>query len=1207
MMSISLDEETPELEEVDHTSASLSSGEIEQLQKLVAFRCSVAESDKIVVNASILNTRSKNVDSFQGGDSLRVQLISTESSSVVFNKLFRWPASLSNVEGISYIDFVRCVANIEGDEKRSQAPPNILQAVLDIFQLKSKPKRTHVQQHYLESLEDQLGEDSGVMMELQLWVYTTSNALHVFRFLDLFRSYHDRPKTQDHHIESMFFGNLVESIQASITPLTNPIESRQLLVSNNSQAQNVDGKNNRTTSELHWDVPVAVETVPLVSPDHPVATSTFVTLEYWVLVGRVQRGGFASLVHVSDVQPTRTLYLPFAPRHMFSFVLDRQMYFGIADDVGHAAAIDLSTFSIIPFVSASQPFHDLEEKNFFTGCSDYHTIVNPPFLVQWKIHETRLVATLQDIVEAETVDDYLPRDADDSLLMYKGYTPPDKTKKVFFTKTRPNATARMTVNNTSVEKWQSLSGQGWSLLSLSRAEQYFISWEGAKSDGAIMEELSGEVLGMAYCTLRSIMPERPVLSKRNILSLESIAVRSSQPIGNFVDEAIQSVLGNGTDTLVSFNLLEDRPRRLLRHCSTWRVLTDSQETNDFNPSLPIAVLCSESKIKYLSLRSKFIENGDAASFSQIVYWLASRGEYEVAACLSLQILHDRRTLRDLGCDTGMDHMLEGLSSVIREDDDDESRERIRRHVANVAVACMIKGGFRFAKALDTFLSHDSHYDHERACVMLASVAVLTIESAQKSDEEAGKLEILDSKEDSFWPLRALIQVGTSRDCLAMCLKLLDTVMPDKLRGRDGELSSVSSRALGVSIIRVLIEGAPESIEELLQIVEDRSGLYYWESLDHEAKKEFLAIEVNSKFPFLLENTVRLWCINQVSDSISKGVQQIETNPLSVEWLLIVFRACLVNGRCAYNDLFSPLFSWEEVSSSENVEEYISCMISLREACLPKDKDSEVDYDLIIAALLALATMKVEKIEGCSVPIRNLLNTFCYLSGRANSRQWGFSKDKTLLMKHCASTGYVQAGGNLIGGRNGIILECCDLLAMSLGWKLSQSEEFLLSRAEPPRRKVSGSFSIGEEQKHVCWLIDQYVVQTRKYGEFDMSSHATVLHPAVAANFCLRTWWCLAFPNVSKATQWIERWLSEKLDLAENGVARHRLACAALCRALLWPGDEEYGSQETLATQMKFSNNFLVKLAGVCCGLVESVPSEVALSRIYAEDTKSFVL
>jgi hypothetical protein len=146
------------------------------------------------------------------------------------------------------------------------------------------------------------------------------------------------------------------------------------------------------------------------------------------------------------------------------------------------------------------------------------------------------------------------------------------------------------------------------------------------------------------------------------------------------------------------------------------------------------------------------------------------------------------------------------------------------------------------------------------------------------------------------------------------------------------------------------------------------------------------------------------------------------------------------------------------------------------------------------------------------------------------------------------------------------------------------------------------FNLTDEHRSVLWLLDEYVLSIKTFGDFGTTYVRGKVDPVFAARSCLRTWFLLSWKETKQATAWLVDWLRQRLGIAQDQVRRKRLACSALTCALMWPttdevtdvGEIDASSDETLlANALKMESLFLVQLAQSSCGLVESLPPSFA--------------
>jgi hypothetical protein len=236
----------------------------------------------------------------------------------------------------------------------------------------------------------------------------------------------------------------------------------------------------------------------------------------------------------------------------------------------------------------------------------------------------------------------------------------------------------------------------------------------------------------------------------------------------------------------------------------------------------------------------------------------------------------------------------------------------------------------------------------------------------------------------------------------------------------------------------------------------------------------------------------------------------------------------------------------------------------------------------------------------------MLDAASFLAGRHPLEEPAFAFDGSTVMRQCAISGNVSAGAHLIGGRDGLVLMCCDILMQHAEMKMDVAERSLLSPEISPKpshtdtsdrnEEASLSFRLTEGHRHILWLLDEHVLSLKTFGEFETVHIRGRVDPVFAAKICLRTWYYLMHGGSDASTEWLVSWLRMRLEM-NDGVSRKRLACAALTRTLIWPAakdDNVTVSNSTLMWEtLGVEPKFLVQLVQSCCGLVEALSPPVA--------------
>lgn len=819
-------------------------------------------------------------------------------------------------------------------------------------------------------------------------------------------------------------------------------------------------------------------------------------------------------------------------------------------------------------------------------------------------------------------------------------------------------------------------GQGWSLLG-SRSKVYFICWEGATSlrESSVLHELTNAPKNLeGPCHVTQVI-QLPMASKEERTAALQLPFSTSDDV---VAEAIESLsnlqphqadtTGNATETTFP-NISPETPvfdaisplthqkkiEGLLKNLSSWTQLEDNQDNRLWLESqLPALTLKYGSGNQHvLSLRKVVIENGPASPFSQVLGWLSQRQDYFTAASIALDLLHDPETLFHLwrhaekideeAEQTKLFGLLDGIIPVFPIKDQQEVDSSITTatwtQLADMTVGCLIKGGGSMSRTLIKFLQTSKYYDPARASLMLvaATVGVISDDRAiQTTNLEYQRKEPPTSQGESLhvlWPVKCLVEIGVARDYLSTALNLLNVTIPDELRRRQRQKESSDVRtpslALTKALVRIIMECHSTGAELLLELRDSFSNSTYWESLDDETRRALVLIDIDNKYPLLYQREVREWVRAHLHWAF-KGAG--EDAALPRQWLQDLSVACLSNAGCDLQDfVVDPAnVSMLSVSSGDSshgdepsvdreagLEQYRLEIVETRSALEPAPGSGGIDLDLLIPCLLMMRSRQIQWREGANrfVSTQALLDAACHFAGRKSSEEARFSLDASTIMQQCALSGNVRAGANLIGGKKGLVLSCCDILMLEIQVSMADSEALLLNDRLDFDTLINGPsakfkptrFELNDSHRQLLWLLEEHVLSIERYGDFQASNTKRGhIDPLFCARSVFRTWFCLTSGCLRTGSDWMVRWLSGRLGMHSNhnGSSQHRLACAALVRALLWPSIEKESddvSARPLGHVLEFDRRFLVQLAQSACGLVESVPPSIANGLVGLSD------
>lgn len=541
-----------------------------------------------------------------------------------------------------------------------------------------------------------------------------------------------------------------------------------------------------------------------------------------------------------------------------------------------------------------------------------------------------------------------------------------------------------------------------------------------------------------------------------------------------------------------------------------------------------------------------------------------------------------------------------ISSV---DQTDSSALATVTQLADMTIGCLTRGGFNMSSTLEHFLQHDRHYNASRTSLILAAIAAQAV-----SDDEETTVSLMGKNyqaphdqdqllHDILWPLRCLLLVGSARNILSSTLSLLNAAVPDELRRRKDH-KQVDAMALCLALVKLIIEASPEATVLLLDLVDDQQGNRFWFSLDHETQLELALIQIDENRPLLRQLEVRSWAVQYLERCLQNTPAE-DIDDVPTEWLRKLCDACLSNAQCDTGPLRSKPDTMKAMNHSDDgVKEHIRELTIARDALVAGRDSGGVDFNLLIPALLILQIRKTRWNCNSWAPTQSILNAACDMAGRKTAVEPMFAFDGNILMKQCFLARNVCAGANLIGGKNGFIVECCSILIECCGMTMEVAESFLTQDSLDldiegsqfsESEKVADDFELTYGHRHVLWLLDVHVLGVKTYGDFD--SARGKVDPVIAARVCLRTWFCLTKSQLPSASAWFTAWLRRQLEISGTMPSTKRLACATLARVLLWSAGLDEG--KVLAEVMHLESQFLVQLSQGCWNLTESVPPAVA--------------
>ena len=540
-------------------------------------------------------------------------------------------------------------------------------------------------------------------------------------------------------------------------------------------------------------------------------------------------------------------------------------------------------------------------------------------------------------------------------------------------------------------------------------------------------------------------------------------------------------------------------------------------------------------------------------------------------------------------------------------------------LADMAVGCMVRGGADLSYTLEGFLSRNPFYDASRACLMLAASIMDEIEKYDSSDK--------------LWPVQCLLCIAVVRDCMPTALVLLNTVIPHVLRGRsstsmvaDEFVDEEKKKQLDLcrSIIVMIVSSSKEAARILLNLIEEDALITYWQSLAHETRLELSLIQVDGKFPFFFEQEVRTWALNELNASIHNFD---EASTLSIPWLQKICTSCLLNAGCNQTLILQQSSTTTEDfiidEKDDDIEQYTrdhnQLLLTLENVF--NGCSQRLDFNMIIASLLILQKQGQLWHPHASVSTQSLLCFLCNFAGRndvmssKNDDRDGMAPllfDGVLAMKQCGKMQNIIAGANIIGGHDGFVLKCVDIILKYYNDEqisIQIAENYLLFGGNLPvknsRIHCEDKKTLTESHHRLLWLLETHLLSIGKYGDL-MDKKRGNVNASFATRLCLRTWLALNREDSTYHNQFLSFWFGTKLKLYEPNQEKNRLACAVLARVLIWedgnsdfdddkPRQKNSPQSNILAKSLHLDQSFVISLSKNCCGMVESVPPMVAYS------------
>jgi len=703
--------------------------------------------------------------------------------------------------------------------------------------------------------------------------------------------------------------------------------------------------------------------------------------------------------------------------------------------------------------------------------------------------------------------------------------------------------------------------------------------------------------------------------------------------GDDIDYKVMNVVNEISN--IRKNRSSSLPNILLRHCFDW-VLEGAKENKALiDDQVAVINICfGPLKIHryFLTLRKHVVANEMACHFQVILSWLCQHKEYYSAAIIALNLLQDMDTIQDLReclvfsyehhehqlASSHIDGLLDGILPLecynifnnVAEAESIEQSQKTLMALSNMAVLCLVKGGTSISQALECFLRRNRFYNGSWTCVLL--VASTTRAISALSDIDVANIaqhsfDPLRAETHALWPIQCLLHVAVTRQCMPKALLFLNSSIPNEMRQQSSEESTTYFDLLRPpielckSIISMILASSENSSKILLNLVDDSTQKFYWQSLQLDTRLALSLLSVRGKYPLLREREVREWALSELQLNIhaERNSSPKKEGTLPSEWLQEVCVGSLTNAGCNLSRT-----NLQSRSQTENHTDQV--FIDLKEEeelmykMIPIPGSGGIDFDLLIPSLLLLQKKEVLWMIDTPICTKAILNVVCNMAGRQAAEEPYYAFDGVKVMKQCGMLENVLAVSHLIGGHNGLVLRCVHIILSVGDMDLSEAENFLLHYVvrgniitKLCNHNSHEDFLLTDNHRHLLWLLEKHVLSIWKYGNFSRNTRGSI-DPVFAAQICLRAWVWLSKTCYPHSGKWLSDWLRSRLL---KHTTKKRLASAALTQAILWR-DSAFELHETeneivLADFLGFDNQFIVFLAQTSYGLVECVPLPIA--------------
>lgn len=748
--------------------------------------------------------------------------------------------------------------------------------------------------------------------------------------------------------------------------------------------------------------------------------------------------------------------------------------------------------------------------------------------------------------------------------------------------------------------------KGWSLLGVKHLESvhlYFIVWYGA-IDHSFWHPLGvvhSPDLRHQHNSIFSLISEIPMFSSMQKANpTKAVTLREKDTNEDCIGHLIETVMCFIEHPRENKNSLQTSNMLLQNGSPSWKILSGNHSMVGFQNLAATISFCNMGY--FLTLR-KNVAGGENSSFYEILTWLHQKKDYFTAVHIALNLLGDTESIQDL---TGLSksystNLLDGIQPLQSIESSlgchteylfERMRESELASLSNITVVNFNQGGAEMSHAFDGYLKRNNFYNPFEACMVLSASVVQVVGKIVRLNDRASSnlaqysFNPLVSETHTLWPIQCLLRVGIRKGILPTAILLLNATIPNEMRNCSSASSS-TSLDLCKSIVSMIVASSTKSAGLLMNLVYP-SDSTYWGSISDSTRFELSLTKVCGAFPLLLETEVRDWML-EILHSETGLVKKDHKESVPSRWLQQLCIACLLNAGC---NLVHEFDSLED--GDDNIEETIEILhqifVAEQDALkIFSSAQRRVDFDLLIPSLLLLVHRNEHWYnDDVVIPTQSLLNCACSIATMVSDHEIGFAVDVEPIMKQCAVMENLDAAAHLIGGNDGIILLCANIIITGNTAKVGQAEEYLIGKLSHQILKDSIKYSFETDSnekefypthghKKILRCLQKNVLKAKRFGYFVPKSQSTrtEIDATFAARVCLRAWLFISEKNLPSSGVWLEEWLQSQLQNECNV-----LACAVLTKCLLWPDCQpnKTSNYPLLGESLGFSSKFLVRIS-----------------------------